>query len=115
MKTYEFTGKTLNHNGVVLHQIKKLADGTIGGWIEKEDNLAHDGSWVGDNAKVYNNAIVSGGSKVYGNAEVFDNAEVIKGASISKNAKIYGNARVGGTANIEEDGEFNGKIYKSDL
>jgi len=62
-KKYEFTGKTKNHFGTTLKQIRLLVDsaalgltaGTVGGWIEKEDNL----SQVSGNARVYGDARVS--------------------------------------------------------
>ena len=70
-----------------LHRIQALKDfgnvktGDVGGWIESESNLSHDGlCWVFDDAKVSDNA------KVYGDAKVFDNAKV------SGDAMVYGNA-----------------------
>lgn len=47
MKKYEFTGETKVAFGVTLHRIRALVDiragvkaGAVGGWIEKEENLA---------------------------------------------------------------------------
>jgi len=58
-KKYNFTGETKEHDSVTLHEICAVIDfgnvkaGDIGGWIEKEENLSHDGnSWV------YGDAIV---------------------------------------------------------
>lgn len=45
-KKYELTVETRNDCGVVLHRIKALKDfsdvkaGSLGGWVEKEKNLA---------------------------------------------------------------------------
>ena len=74
-RKYEFTGreKTLNDNGkeVVVKQIRAIRriplydveEGDVGGWIESEENLSHDGDcWVKDDAVVYGNALVSGRS-----------------------------------------------------
>ena len=64
MKKYEFTGETkILNNGVILHRIKALVKivfdsvtinvGDLGGWIEKEGNLSHEGdAWVYDDAQV---------------------------------------------------------------
>ena len=83
MKKFEFTGETKTlFDGTVLHRIKALVRiesnagnikvGDIGGWIEKENNLSHDGiAWVFRNAEVYGNARVCGDARVCGNAEVF--------------------------------------------
>lgn len=73
MKKYEFTGQTKNlYNGTVLHQIRALRNFggvnamSLGGWIEKEENLSHDGdAWVFGNAQVHGNAQVCGMSKLY--------------------------------------------------
>jgi len=66
MKKYSFTGETSHYNGTTLHRIKEeisfndVEVGDLGGWIEKEDNLSHEGyAWVKDNAKVYGKAMVS--------------------------------------------------------
>ena len=79
MKKYEFTGEVKKFCGSTLHQIRAVKDfaivkaGDIGGWIEKEENLRHDGNaWVCGDALVYGNA------RVYGDAEVCGNAQVSK-------------------------------------
>lgn len=68
---YEFTNKTMNYNGCILHRIKRISDGKLGGWIESEDNLSQEGNcWIGDNAKVY------GDATIYDNAQVFSHADI---------------------------------------
>ena len=66
-KKYELTNEMIEVNGVVLHRIKALGDfrdveaGDLGGWVESERNLSHDGNaWVYDNARVCGNAWVDG-------------------------------------------------------
>ena len=67
--------------------------GDKGGFIEKEENLSHDGeAWVYGNAKVYGNAEVYGDAEVYGNAEVCDNAKVYGDAEATTVVKTFGNA-----------------------
>ena len=73
MKKYEFTGETKVIFGTALHQIIAVRDfsdvtsGEIGGWIEKEENLSHDGNaWVYGDARVCGNARVCGDARVYG-------------------------------------------------
>ena len=88
MKKYEFTGETkqveLLFRTVTLHRIKAVAEfgivkvGDLGGWIEKEENLSHDGkAWVYGNAKVWGDAKVWGNAKVWGDAEVFSISHVL--------------------------------------
>ena len=83
MKKYELTTNTKMRFGRKLFQIKALvsfgdvAAGDLGGYIEKEENLSHDGdAWVYGDARVYGNAMVSGNAMVYGNARVSGDAWV---------------------------------------
>lgn len=82
MKKYEFTGETkeirLLCRTATLHRIRATVAfgivevGDLGGWIEKEENLSHEGkAWVCGNAEVWGNA------KVCGNAEVFSASHVL--------------------------------------
>ena len=96
-------------NGKTLYRIKSLINfgvvvaGSLGGYIEKEDNLAHSGNaWVSDNAWVSGNARVYGDARVYGNAWVSDNAWV------SGNARVYGDARVYGNAWVSDNAWVSG-------
>ena len=93
MKKYEFTGETkeikLLFRTVTLHRIRAtvafgiVEAGDLGGWIEKEENLSHEGkAWVWGNAKVYGDAEVYGDAKVCGDAEVWGNAEVFSASHV---------------------------------
>ena len=111
MKKYEFTGETkeivLPYRNAVLHRIRAITDfgtvkvGDLGGWIEKEENLSHEGNaWVRGDAKVYGNAKVCDNAEVYGNAEVRGNALVCSNAEVCDNAVVCSNALVRGDAEI---------------
>ena len=121
-KKYKLTDKTINLNGATLYRIEALKDfgeikkGDKGGFIESENNLAHDGdAWVSDNAhvygdacvfdnaRVYNNAFVSGYAQVYGNAFVYGNAWLYDNARVCGYAWVSDNARVYGDANVCDD------------
>ena len=63
MKKYELTDDTVQLFAKTLHRIKALCDfgdvkaGDLGGYIESESNLSHDGdAWVSGDARVYGNA-----------------------------------------------------------
>ncbi len=65
MEKFELTTNTKMYFGKKLFQIKALVsfgnvkEGELGGYIEKEENLDHDGNaWVYSNAEVYGNARV---------------------------------------------------------
>lgn len=50
-RKYEFTGETQERYGRTLHRIQRLADGQVGGWIEREENLSHESTaWVSGSA-----------------------------------------------------------------
>lgn len=118
-RKYKFTGETKKFKGRILHRIRRIEDGLIGGWIEKEGNLSHEGNCfvydnamifgnakiyddvrVSDNAMVYDSARIFGDAMVYGyaivrnNAEIFGNAKVFDNTKVSSDAIVYGNARV---------------------
>lgn len=75
MKKFEFTGETktisLFFRTATLHRIRAVAEfglvkiGDLGGWIEKEENLSHEGkAWVCGNAEVWGDAEVFSASHV---------------------------------------------------
>lgn len=73
MKKYKLTGETKEIGGVTLHRIRALIDipehdvkaGDLGGWIEEEFNLSHDGAaWVRGEAWVSGKARVSGEARI---------------------------------------------------
>ena len=93
MKKFEFTGETktisLFFRTATLHRIRAVAEfglvkiGDLGGWIEKEENLSHEGkAWVCGDAKVWGNAEVWGNAKVCGDAKVWGNAKVCGDAEV---------------------------------
>ena len=108
MKKFELTAEFVtNVFGKKLFRIKALVafgnveKGELGGFIEKEDNLSHDGdAWVFDNAQVFGDAQVYGNAQVFGNARVFGNAWVCGNAQVSGNAQVFDNAQVSGNAQV---------------
>jgi hypothetical protein len=110
MKKYSLTKNTREWSGRTLFQIKaeisfgNVKKGELGGFIEKEENLAQEGNaWVYDNAWVCGNACVYGNARVYGDALVCGDARVSGDAWVCGNACVYGNARVYGDAWVSGD------------
>lgn len=117
------TKKTLE-NGKTVYCIKAIKDfghirkGQIGGWIESEDNLSHDGEcWVDDEAVIYGNAYVSGNASVqddaivYGNACINDNVLILGNAEIYGDALITGHTRITGFAKVYEKAKVGGAAF----
>ena len=133
-RKYKLTDECMQYEGHKLYRIQSLRsfsnvkEGELGGYIESEDNLSHDGMcWVYDeakvfgNAKVYNNACVYFYAEVFGNADVrgdakvFDHAYVLGNAEVRGEAKVYGDAKVCGNAKVYGKAEVSGdaKVYKN--
>ena len=100
-KKYELTEHTIVHFGVKLYRIRALKDfggvkkGDLGGYIEKEKNLDHDGEcWVADDAKVYNKARVSQNAVISDTAFVFAGAMVLGNAKVKDDSKVFAGAGV---------------------
>ncbi|WP_375662610.1 hypothetical protein [Bartonella sp. OC16QHHD] len=117
-KKYEMTDETIEVGGKTLHRIRALRDfgrvkkGDVGGFIEKEDNLSHDGNcWVGDDAKVYGYAKVFGDAHVYGYAEVYGNSRIYGKAEVFDEPCIYGHAEVYGEAYIYDRARVYGNAH----
>ena len=113
-KKYKLTDETINLNGVTLYRIEALKyfgeikKGDKGGFIESENNLAHEGdAWVSDNAHVYGDARVFNNAHVYGNAFVSGYAQVYGDAFVYGNAWLYDNTRVCGYARVAD----NARVY----
>ena len=108
VKKYELVlDDSIEFSGQKLFRIRALTDfynvkaGDLGGYIQREKNLSHDGdAWVADNAKVYDSAQVTGDAKVCGEAEVYGRANVSGDAWVAGNAKISGDAEVSGNGMV---------------
>jgi hypothetical protein len=120
MKKYELTNETIEHCGRTLYRIKALRDfgnvkqGDLGGYVESENNLSHNGSaWVFDFARVFGDAWVSGNGRVYGNAWVYGNAMVRGNARVFGGAVVSGNSDVRGNAEVFDDARVYGDAWVS--
>ena len=94
-RKYELTDETIEHCGHTLHRIRALRDfgdvkaGDLGGWVESEANLSHEGDcWVFDDAKVYENA------RVFADAAILNGAEVFGSARVSSSVRVSGHTTV---------------------
>lgn len=116
MKKYKILEDgSIKFRGKSLCRIQALIDfadvkaGDIGGYVESENNLSHEGeAWVYDNAIVCDDARVFHNAKVYWDAKVFDHAKVYYEAKIHGSAEIYGNAKIYGKSNISGDAKIYG-------
>jgi hypothetical protein len=115
MKKYELVkSDTIIRQGKTLYRTKYLIDiprhnieaGDLGGFLESERNLSHDGDCV-----VLDNAMIFGNTRVYGDAMVYDNARVFGDARVSDDARVYGDAKVFDNALVYGDARVYGYAW----
>ena len=106
-RKFELTEEKIYVAGRELHRIRALKDfseikqGYLGGFVENESNLSHDGDcWIHDDAKVFGCARVYENANVFGCARVYDNANVFGCAELYENVEVFGCARVYDNANV---------------
>lgn len=82
-KKYILTDETIKVKGHILHRIKAIKSffgvkvGDLGGYIESETNLSHEGNcWVADNAKAYENSKVTDDAVIFGNTMISGNMHI---------------------------------------
>lgn len=116
-KKYELlSDDTITIDGRTLYRIRALRTfagvevGSLGGYIENEFSLSHEGScWVGGNAAVGDIGCVRDG------ASVLDNARLRRAyaggyAVISANAQVCGHTHISGNARVG----LNARIHSND-
>lgn len=118
-KKYELTPtiqKTYTNSRI--YRIKALKDfndvraGDLGGYVESESNLSHDGDcWIYDNAMCFRNGIVLENASIRDNAEVYGNAVVKGKATLRLDAKVFGDAQVYGSAYVTGLVWNNAKVF----
>lgn len=89
MKKYELTDEITIGDGRTLYRIRALRDfsdvkkGDLGGYIEKEENLSHDGdAWVLDRAFIGQNAKIFDSVSIGGNARICCDSDILWGERI---------------------------------
>ncbi|WP_405317239.1 hypothetical protein [Faecalibacillus faecis] len=112
-KKYELTDEIKNIRGKTLHRIRALRNfsnikaGDLGGFIESEKNLSHDGiCWIYDNAMAMDSAQILENAFIYNKAKIMDNAKVSEHAIIRDSATISNHAHVLGEADIRDTAEI---------
>lgn len=104
-RKYKFTDNTRYEEKHILYQIEALRDfgdvtkGTLGGFIECDYNLSHDGDcWVGKGVKVYGNARIDKNAFIGRNEE--EELVICDGVFITGPIYIQGNGYINGDIGI---------------
>lgn len=108
-KKFELTDETKCFGDILVHRIRALKDfndvekGDLGGFVEKEKNLSHEGScWI------YDDASVLGSARIMNSTMIKENALVKNNAIVDMNALIRGRALIGGDAIVSGNDEYDG-------
>jgi len=119
-KKYELTYEILEWHGRTLHRIRALRDfgsvkaGDLGGWVQSERNLSHEGScWLYGEAKAYDSACLYNNAHAYDEAELFDNAHAYDEAELFEYSRLSGHARLSGKARLYCLSDVYGKAHLS--
>ena len=109
-------------DGHTLYRIRALKDFShvkaddLGGYIEKEENLSHEGDcWIANEGRVYGDASVEANATIDDIAVVKDQAIVTDMAYISDEAVICNKAMIRGLASVTEDAVVGGEVDISDI
>lgn len=118
---YEFTGETqtVTDTDGIEHSVRRIralrdidpplkdgsvSKGDLGGWIESESNLSHNGEcWVDEDACIIKNAVVKDDAYVCGHFGVTDDAIISEQAALDGESVVGGNALICGNAIIQDD------------
>lgn len=111
-KKYEILkDQSITMNGSMIYRIKALKDfgdvkaGDMGGFVEKEENLSHEGPcWIYGDAMVYHNAKVKDNAIVRDYVHVYDDAQVLQNAIVEGHARVFDHATVFANARIKDNG-----------
>lgn len=111
-KKYEILkDQAITMNGSTIYRIKALRNfgdvevGDMGGFVEKEENLSHEGPcWIYDDAMVYHNAKIRDNAIVRGYAHVYNESQVLHNAIVEGHARVHGHGIVFGNARIKDNG-----------
>ena len=114
MRKYEFTGESKKWRSRTLLHIVALRDfgdvkaGEVGGWIENESNLSHEGDcWVYDNGVVADNGVVSDNGVVCDNGIVCGNGIVTGKGIVTDTGVVYDHGIVTDNGVVCD----NGRVY----
>ncbi|QEE12294.1 hypothetical protein [Bartonella krasnovii] len=86
-------GNRLFRRVIALRDFGSVKKGDVGGFIEHEGNLSHDGNcWVAGYALVFGKARVLDDAHVTGNAKIFGDTEISNKARVGGHMKIFGHS-----------------------
>ena len=116
-KKFELTNDIIIYKNRELKRIRalksfgKVRKGDLGGFVEKEDNLSHDGTcWIYDDAKVCDNAKIHDNASVRNNVVICNNVNIYNNVRICDNVKIHGYVRIYDKVRISENAEIYGGV-----
>ena len=112
-ETREVNGRTLSRI-IAVRDFGNVHAGELGGFIESEDNLSHQGNcWIYDEAAVMNFATVYDDAQVRDEAVVCDSAIVTDGAKVINQALVCEDASITDNSMVRDWACVTGESYVS--
>jgi hypothetical protein len=110
LKKYEFTKEFHNHFGIIVQRIRAVRSfgdvkaGSLGGFIQSERNLSHDGNcWVYNNSLVYLEATVKDDARALDECWIWNSATLRERATAKHKCFLSGSVDVFGQAVIKDE------------
>ena len=110
---------TIEFKGRILHRIRALKDfgdvkkGDIGGYVQSEHNLSHDGNcWIYDDAKCMDDSRMYNNSTMFDNSIMFDNSRMFDNSMVYDNSIMLDNSEMFGNSILKNNDKLYGKINK---
>lgn len=114
LKTFSCPIKLRGQGGVIANFT--VEEGSIGGWVESEDNLSHEGGcWIFNNARVYDGARIEDNAQIHHIATVNEGSIVKDYASITDRARVTRGALVGGCTKVANEAEVRDSKVVGDI
>lgn len=114
-KKYEITSESKIVKGVTVYRIKALRtfadikEGSLGGFIQSEANLAHNGDcWIGGEACAFHNAFIGENALLTDEAMAFEQAKIMGDARVRGKAQVFSRGAVHGLSLIKGDAWIHG-------
>jgi hypothetical protein len=98
------TNDQIIFDGRRLTRIRRISDGSLGGYIEAEKNMSQDGSsFLDDKSKIYGEARLEGDAELHG--------RMYGSARVTGQARVYG--EVFDFGRVEQDAVIFGQVYEN--
>jgi hypothetical protein len=107
----QYFGDAFMRRVIAVRDFSDVKAGDVGGWVEGEHNLSHDGDcWIYDDARVSEQACVRQDAVVMHDAQMFGRAVAFQNAVVCNEAMACDDVRLGTNAILWRDEIAHGDV-----